>query len=174
MTKSLKIYTVGHSTHPIDEFVHILRAHGVERLIDIRTIPKSRANPQFCHDELARLMHSRRISYRHLKDLGGLRHTNVNSINKAWHNASFRGYADYMQTDEFAKGIEKLIELATEKITAIMCAEAVPWRCHRSMVADALIVRGIKVIDLYSKTNAKSHSLSKLAKVDHWTVTYPA
>lgn len=167
------IYTVGHSTHTLDELVEMLRGHGVERLIDIRTIPRSRHNPQFNRETLSEALHNRRIGYRHMKSLGGLRHPRPDSINAAWRNASFRGFADYMQTPEFTDALEKLIELAAEKPTAIMCAEAVPWRCHRSLIADALIARGYEVRDIMSSTSAKPHELSSFAKVRDQQVTYP-
>jgi uncharacterized protein (DUF488 family) len=167
------IYTIGHSTHSLDELVEMLRAHGVERLIDVRTIPRSRHNPQFNHDTLSKSLHNRHLGYRHMKSLGGLRHAKPDSTNTAWRNASFRGYADYMQTPEFAEALEKLIELAGEKPCAIMCAEAVPWRCHRSLIADALIARGFEVLDIMSVTNAKPHKLSPIAKVRGKQVTYP-
>jgi uncharacterized protein (DUF488 family) len=134
------IYTIGHSTHPIDEFIRILKAFEIEKIIDVRTIPKSRHNPQFNQEELCNELHNQRIEYVHLEGLGGLRHTTKVSINTAWKNASFRGYADYMQTPDFACALGELIDLAKDKRIAIMCAEAVPWRCHRSLIGDALLV----------------------------------
>ena len=173
-TSSTLIFTVGHSTRSLDELVEILRAHGVERLVDVRTIPRSRHNPQFNRESLSKALHNRRLSYRHMKALGGLRHARADSINTGWRNASFRGFADYMQTPAFEEAVEKLIELAEQKPTAIMCAEAVPWRCHRSLIADALTVRGYEVRDLMSATNAKRHTLMPMAKVHGRQVTYPA
>jgi uncharacterized protein (DUF488 family) len=173
-TNKKVILTVGHSTHDIDEFIAILRAHGIERLVDIRSIPGSRHNPQFNRDALSRSLRNHKISYRHLARLGGRRHALKTSINMGWRNASFRGYADYMQTSEFQHGLERLIELAKEKSTAIMCAEAVPWRCHRSLVADALIARGFKVIDIMSITSAKKRNLNSMAVVQKKKVIYPA
>lgn len=167
------VYTIGHSTRTLDELVQILRAHGIERLIDVRTIPRSRHNPQFNRDALSQALHNRRINYRHMKALGGLRRPRPDSNNTAWRNASFRGYADYMQTPEFAEALEKLIELAAEKPTAIMCAEAVPWRCHRSLIADALIAQGHQVTDLMSVTSAKPRALAPMARVHGQQVTYP-
>lgn len=167
------IYTVGHSTLALDDFVRLLRGHGVERLIDVRTIPRSRHNPQFNMDVLARFLRGRRIGYRHMKSLGGLRHPRPDSVNTGWRNVSFRGYADYMQTAEFAAALAKLIELAARKTTAVMCAEAVPWRCHRSLIADALVVRGIDVMDIVGK-GAKPHSLTPMAKVEGGRVIYPS
>ena len=167
------IYTVGHSTHSLDELVAMLRAHGVERLVDVRTIPRSRHNPQFNRETLSKALHNRHLSYRHLKALGGLRHPRPDSTNTAWRNASFRGYADYMQTLDFAEALEHLIALADEMPTAIMCAEAVPWRCHRSLIADALTARGYEVRDIMSLQSAKLHRLSPIAKLMGQQVTYP-
>ncbi len=167
------VYTVGHSTRSLDEFVELLRAHGVERLVDVRTIPRSRHNPQFNRETLGPHLRNRRIGYRHLKELGGLRHARADSPNAGWHNASFRGFADYMQTPEFAAAVERLIELAREKPTAIMCAEAVPWRCHRSLIGDALLVRGIEVVDIYSTKSAKPHVITPMAEVHGTRVSYP-
>jgi uncharacterized protein (DUF488 family) len=170
----LVIHTIGHSTHPIEEFVEMLRSFGIERLIDVRTIPRSRHNPQFNHQELARSLHNRAISYRHLKSLGGLRHARKDSVNTGWHNSSFRGYADYMQTPEFEEGLAGLIALAREKVSAILCAEAVPWRCHRSLIADALVVRGIEVRHILGTGNARPHELTPFARVTGIAITYPA
>lgn len=170
----LTIYTVGHSTHSLDDFVVLLRAYGINRLVDVRTIPRSRHNPQFNRDTLGKFLRNRRISYRHMKNLGGLRHTLAGSLNTGWCNASFRGFADYMQTPEFTAAVEKLVELAKEKITAIMCAEAVPWRCHRSLVADALTVRGIRVLEIVSAAAPKEHTLTPFARVHNTRITYPA
>jgi Protein of unknown function, DUF488 len=146
----LTIFTIGHSTRPIGEFIELLQSHGVAQILDIRTIPKSRRNPQFNTDALADSLLEAGIRSVHLKDLGGLRHPRPDSINLGWRNASFRGYADYMLTPEFAVGLDRAIGLAAERPTALMCAEAVPWRCHRSPVSDALIVRGIRVLEIIS------------------------
>jgi uncharacterized protein (DUF488 family) len=151
-----------------------LRAHGIDRLVDVRTIPRSRHNPQFGYERLGASLRNRRIGYRHLKDLGGLRHARADSPNRGWHNASFRGYADYMQTPAFAGALERLIALAHEKRTAIMCAEAVPWRCHRSLISDALLVRGIEVRHIMSPKSVREHKLTALAKVHDEQITYPA
>ena len=167
------IFTIGHSTHPIEEFVGVLRAHTIALLADIRTIPKSRHNPQFNSDALAASLAAARIGYRHLAALGGLRHARRDSINTAWRNASFRGFADYMQTPEFAAGLDELIEIATANRTAIMCAEAVPWRCHRSLVADALVARGIPVEDILNENRAVPHKITPFAVVSGTRVTYP-
>jgi hypothetical protein len=140
-----RIFTIGHSTHPIDEFVRTLTAHGVEQVVDVRTIAKSRHNPQFGEDEFRKRLSASGIGYGRIEALGGLRHTGKDSQNGAWKNASFRGYADYMQTPAFAAGLDRLIEWGARTRVAMMCAEAVPWRCHRSLIGDALLVRGIDV-----------------------------
>lgn len=168
------IFTVGHSTRSFEELVAILRAHGVERLVDVRTIPRSRHNPQFNRETLSKSLHSRRLSYRHMKTLGGLRHASPDSVNAGWRNASFRGFADYMQSSAFGEALERLVELASQKPTAIICAEAVPWRCHRSLIADALIARGYEVRDIMSAASAKLHVLPPIARVHGQQVTYPA
>ncbi len=167
------VFTIGHSTRSFEELVTLLRAHGIERLVDVRTIPRSRRNPQFNRDTLGPALRNRRIAYRHMQKLGGLRRTRPDSVNTGWRNTSFRGYADYMQTGEFEEALSRLIELAEEKRTAIMCAEAVPWRCHRSLVADALIVRGFEVRDIMSEKSAKPRKLNPMAKVDGTEITYP-
>jgi len=169
----LRIFTIGHSNRPIEEFLRLLNAHGIKRVADIRTIPRSRHNPQFNSDALSESLSAAGIDYTPMKELGGLRHAKSDSINTAWKNASFRGYADYMQTPEFAAGIASLIKLAAEEPTAIMCAEAVPWRCHRSLVADALVIRGIEVEDILSATRAQPHALTSFALVNGTQITYP-
>ena len=167
------IFTIGHSTRPIDDFIGLLHTNGVERLIDIRTIPKSRHNPQFNGDSLARSLRKAHIDYVHLKELGGLRRARSDSPNTGWRNASFRGYADYMQTEDFEKALARAIELANDKPSALMCAEAVPWRCHRSLVADALLVRGIEVLEIVSASQPKPHKLTPFARVRGTRITYP-
>ena len=167
------VYTIGHSTRSIEEFIGLLRQHEIEVLVDIRTIPKSRRNPQYWHDALAVSLAAAGIAYRAVPALGGRRRAAPDSINTAWRNASFRGYADYMQTPEFAAGLGELLAIARERTAAIMCAEAVPWRCHRSLVGDALLVRRIAVIDIISATSARPHALTPWARVAGTTVTYP-
>ena len=167
------LFTVGHSTHPIDEFVSLLAGYGVDLLVDVRTVPKSRHNPQFWGDALSESLAEHAIGYRHQASLGGLRRTTADSVNTGWNNASFRGYADYMQTEEFAAGLGELIELSSEYTVAVMCAEAVPWRCHRSLIGDALLVRGFSVDDIFSATSVRPHTLTKFAEVDGLTLTYP-
>ena len=168
------VMTIGHSTRSIKEFIHLLKAHKVQRIVDVRTVPRSRHNPQFNHEELSRALHSARLHYRHMPSLGGLRHARRDSLNTAWHNASFRGFADYMQTPEFEKSLDKLVELARSERTAIMCAEAVPWRCHRSLIADALLARGIPVWEITSATRTQPHTLTPWGKIVGTQVTYPA
>ncbi|HEV2387009.1 MAG TPA: DUF488 domain-containing protein [Candidatus Acidoferrales bacterium] len=168
------LLTIGHSNRALEAFIDLLRAHRVERVIDVRTIPRSRHNPQFNRETLPPMLRRARIGYRHLKALGGLRHARADSANTGWRNASFRGFADYMQTPEFAAALDRLIELAAEKRSAILCAEAVPWRCHRSLVADALVVRGIPVEHILSGKRAAPHSLTPFAKLKGSRITYPA
>jgi uncharacterized protein (DUF488 family) len=170
---TLTIWTIGHSTHSLEEFVAMLRAHDIEQLVDVRTIPKSRRVPQFNSESLAAALPKLGVEYVHLKTLGGLRHAKKDSVNAGWRNASFRGYADYMGTDEFRQGIERLLKLARTKRTAIMCAEAVPWRCHRSLIGDALLVRGVRVEDIISSTSHREHELTPFAKVHGLEITYP-
>lgn len=167
------IFTVGHSTRPINEFIGLLRSNGLRRLIDIRTIPKSRHNPQFNTDSLAHALRAAGIEYVHLKELGGLRRPKPDSPNAAWRNASFRGYADYMQTEDFERALERAIELARQKRSVLMCAEAVPWRCHRSLVADALVVRGIEVLEIVGPSPPEPHKLTLFANVRGTRITYP-
>jgi len=169
-----RVFTVGHSTHPLDEFVRILQAYGVDRIVDVRTIPKSRHNPWFAEVELRSSLPAAGIDYRRIEALGGLRHARKDSPNAAWKNLSFRGYADHMQTPEFADGIERLLALRADATVAVMCAEAVPWRCHRSLIGDALLVRGVEVQDILTATNARPHTLTRFAVVDGLRVTYPA
>lgn len=173
-TFSLVVMTIGHSTRTLDEFIGLLQAHGVTRVVDVRTIPRSWHNPQFNKDSLPDSLKKVGLSYIHLPELGGLRHAKPDSINVGWRNASFRGYADYMQTPEFEQGLEELIEMARQERVAIMCAEAVPWRCHRSLIADALLVRGIRAEDIMSLTRRTVHTLTPFAKVRGTTITYPA
>ena len=173
-TTKLIVMTIGHSTRPIKEFIHLLKAHEVKRVVDVRSVPRSRHNPQFNRSDLSPALHSARLHYRYMAGLGGFRRALPDSINTAWHNASFRGFADYMQTPEFRKNLDDLISLAKLERTAIMCAEAVPWRCHRSLIADALLARGIEVQEITSATHTRPHTLTPWAKVTGTQVTYPA
>lgn len=168
------LYTVGHSTRSTRELLELLRAHGVEQIVDVRTIPRSRHNPQFNGPALARSLRAARLRYRHLKALGGLRHARPDSVNLGWRNASFRGYADYMQTEEFAAGLTTLEQISRRRPTAIMCAEAVPWRCHRSLIADALTVAGWRVLHIQSRRTARPHRRTPFLRVRAGTLRYPA
>ena len=169
----MTIFTIGHSTRPIEEFIRLLQAHGIQRLVDVRTVPKSRHNPQFGQEQLSASLERDGIHYTHMRGLGGLRHARPDSTNTAWRNASFRGYADYMQTPEFEKSLAQLITFAEGERVAIMCAEAVPWRCHRSLIADALIARDIEPREITSLTTARAHKLTPFARIDGTNVTYP-
>jgi uncharacterized protein (DUF488 family) len=167
------IFTVGHSTLPIEQFIAVLKAYGIEQLADIRTVPRSRHNPQFDGRALARNLTAEQIAYVALPALGGLRHPRRDSPNRGWRNASFRGYADYMQTAAFREAVEELVRMGRQARTAIMCAEAVPWRCHRSLVADALEVRGVAVVEILSETSYRMHTLTPFARIDGESITYP-
>lgn len=168
------VFTIGHSTHPLDEFVGLLRAHGVTRVVDVRTVPRSFYNPQFNQTSLPRSLKKAGLKYAHMPGLGGLRHAKRDSINMGWRNASFRGYADYMQTPEFEESLNEVIRLASQERIALMCAEAVPWRCHRSLIADALLVRGIRTEDIMTLTRSTVHTLTPFAEVHGTLLTYPA
>jgi uncharacterized protein (DUF488 family) len=167
------IYTVGHSTRPADAFIALMTAHGVTALADVRTVPRSRHNPQFNSDALAASLGTAGIAYRPFPGLGGFRRARADTPNAGWRNASFRGYADYMQTREFAEQLEALAALAGAESVAVMCAEAVPWRCHRSLIADALFVRGVRVEEIVSEAKTQPHKLTPFAHVDGTTITYP-
>ena len=167
------IYTIGHSTLTAADFVELLSAHQIQQLADIRTIPKSRRHPQFVREALDALLARHRITYRHFPALGGLRKPRTDSINTAWQNDSFRGYADYMQTEAFAQGVEDLLTFARNKKTTVMCAEAVWWQCHRRLLSDALIVRGVPVLHILSTSVPKPHELSGFARADGSKVIYP-
>ena len=168
------VLTIGHSTRALEEFIGLLQAHGATRVVDVRTVPRSRHNPQFNKDSLPGSLKKAGLGYIHMPGLGGLRHAKHDSLNVGWLNASFRGYADYMQTPEFQQSLEELIRLANQDGIALMCAEAVPWRCHRSLIADALLVRGIRTEDIMSPTRCQVHTLTPFAKVRGTTITYPA
>lgn len=167
------VYTVGHSTRSLDELVALLRSFGISILVDIRTVPRSRHNPQFNTDALATALPARGVRYVHVAELGGLRRAHKDSTNTGWRNASFRGFADYMQTPAFEAGLERLRALAAEGTVALMCAEAVHWRCHRSLVADALTARGAHVEHISTPSRATPHHMIAFAKVQHGRVTYP-
>ena len=169
----LVVFTIGHSTRTWKAFLDLLRVHGIKRVVDVRSIPRSRHNPQFNRETLSMKLRSARIGYVHLRKLGGLRHARRDSPNMGWRNASFRGFADYMQTSDFDAGLERLIKLARQKRSALMCAEAVPWRCHRSLIADALVVRGIRVEDIISGKRSQIHLLTSFGRVEGKCITYP-
>lgn len=172
------IYTIGHSNREIEVFLEMLVAHGIQQLIDVRSIPKSRMFPWFNKENLSKSLKKLHIAYHHMPELGGRRHTTKESKNTGWHHSAFRGYADYMQSDEFYLGLKALNQLIIGKKTVIMCAEALPWQCHRSLIADAEIARGVKVLDIFSKTNVKEHKLTSFAVIDKTKrpirVTYPS
>jgi uncharacterized protein (DUF488 family) len=171
---SVLVMTIGHSTHTIVEFIHLLQAHGATCVVDVRTVPRSRHNPQFKKTSLSRSLKKAGLGYVHAPGLGGLRHAKCDSPNMGWRNASFRGYADYMQTPEFAQSLEELIRMANQDRIVLMCAEAVPWRCHRSLISDALLVHGIRTEDILSATRRQVHSLTPFAEVRGTAITYPA
>jgi uncharacterized protein (DUF488 family) len=172
-TIRLRIYTIGHSTRALDELLAMLRARGVTTLVDVRTIPRSRRNPQFARDSLSGSLPPASIRYLHVPGLGGLRRPRPDSTNTGWRNASFRGYADYMETAEFERNLQTLIGEAARGPVALMCAEAVPWRCHRSLIADALTARGIAVEHILSASATEPHRLTPFARVEGTRVTYP-
>jgi uncharacterized protein (DUF488 family) len=169
-----QLWTIGHSSRPIDEFLVFLTSQGIRQLVDVRTIPRSRHNPQFNTDSLARSLKEATLRYVHRPELGGLRKTKQDSINAGWRNASFRGYADYMQTDGFWNALQELMAESRLRRTVIMCAEAVPWRCHRSLIADALVVNGWTVCHILSETKTRVHSLTSFAMIKNGRITYPA
>lgn len=166
------IYAIGHSTRSIEEFIELLKAHDIEKVIDIRTVPKSRHNPQFNAAALKRALKRAKIGYVHMQELGGFRHARKDSLNTGWENASFRGFADYMQTPAFAKALKKLEKVAAKKRCALMCAEAVPWRCHRSLIADALTLKKWKVFHIQSRKTAKRHKRTPFLKVKRGLLIY--
>lgn len=167
------VFTIGHSTMPIEEFTSVLRGYGITQLCDVRTIPRSRHNPQFNAEGLADSLPAAGIAYVPMPQLGGLRHTRADSPNGGWRNKSFRGYADYMQTPEFRAALDDLVDLGADCPTAIMCAEAVPWRCHRSLIADALTVRAVPVVEILSASKSQMHALTSFAHVEGEAITYP-
>lgn len=167
------VFTVGHSTLPVGQFIAMLQAYGIECLADIRTVPRSRHNPQFNSDALATSLQAASIDYVPMPALGGLRHARKDSPNAGWRNRSFRGYADYMQTTDFRQALEALIAASQRQRVAIMCAEAVPWRCHRSLIADALFARGIEVMHIMGAGPASPHRPTSFAHIEGSKVTYP-
>ena len=169
----LTIYTIGHSTRTLNEFLDLLNVYSITLLVDVRTVPRSRHNPQFNKETLPVTLKSYDVKYVHMPEIGGLRHPKRDSVNIAWKNMGFRGYADYMQTKEFTDNLLKITVLARENCLALMCAEALPWRCHRSLISDALVVRHVKVLHIISKDNTITHELTEFAHVEGNQITYP-
>jgi uncharacterized protein (DUF488 family) len=167
------VLTIGHSTRPLEDFIALLTAHAVTQLVDVRTVPRSRHNPQFNRETLPAALEAHGIGYVHVAGLGGFRRTHPGSLNTGWRNLSFRGYADYMQTPEFAEQLARLLALAHRERIVLMCAEAVPWRCHRSLIADALVVRGLAVEEIQGATRVQAHVLTPFARVSGIALTYP-
>jgi uncharacterized protein (DUF488 family) len=167
------VLTVGHSTQPIEVFIELLAGHGVMQLIDVRTVPRSRHNPQFNEGALPSSLAAANIGYAHASGLGGFRPTTADSPNVGWRNLSFRGYADYMLTTDFAANLAAVIELARANRVALMCAEAVPWRCHRSLIADALLVHGVTACEIVSPKRLQARNLTSFARVRAEEITYP-
>ncbi len=170
----MTIFTIGHSTRPIDTFLRLLTGHQIQRLVDVRTVPRSRHNPQFASQPLADSLQSAGIDYTHLPGLGGLRRPRPDSINAGWRNTGFRGFADYMQTPAFEASLAECIDLAKKERIVLMCAESVPWRCHRSLIADALVVRGHDVCEISSAVRARPHVLTPWARVEGTHIIYAA
>ena len=166
--------TIGHSNRSLEEFLAMLHGHGVELLVDVRTVPRSRHNPQFNLENLPASLAAAGVRHVHMPGLGGLRHARKDSQNTGWRNDSFRGYADYMQTPEFAKNVDELLAMDNDRRVAVMCAESVPWRCHRSLIADALTARGVPVQHIMSAAKANPHKLTSFARVEGERVTYPS
>jgi len=169
----LVVFTIGHSTRTIEEFVELLKTYAVNLVVDVRTVPRSRHNPQFNKETLPNTLKPEGIKYIHMPEIGGLRRPKHDSVNLAWKNMGFRGYADYMQTKEFTDNLLKIIALARENCLALMCAEALPWRCHRSLISDALAVRHVKVEHIISATSCLNHQLNEMAQVEGTKITYP-
>jgi uncharacterized protein (DUF488 family) len=173
------IYTIGHSTRPAEEFLRLLTLHGIGQLADVRTVPKSRRHPHFAREALDPFLTRHGIAYRHFPALGGLRKPRTESVNTAWTHPGFRGYADYMQTDEFARGVDELLEFSQDGdarsrgATVVMCAEAKWWQCHRRLLSDALLVRGVPVRHIVSPAEARPHELTEFARMGHGKVIYP-
>jgi uncharacterized protein (DUF488 family) len=168
------LYTIGHSTRSIDELVQLLKHYKVDELIDVRKIPRSGHNPQFNRENLATSLEHSSIVYRHEPELGGLRKPSGDSVNLGWRNPGFRGFADYMQTDQFSAVLQTLMDRSQDRMLCILCAEAVPWKCHRSLISDALTVHGASVRHIYSLAKAEPHRLSPFAKVEGTRITYPS
>lgn len=167
------IWTVGHSTRTIEEFIGLLTAYRLEVVVDVRTVPRSRKNPQFNKENLEQVLAGAGIEYLHAEALGGLRHPRKDSLNSAWRNESFRGFADYMQTTEFSAAFTWLMAKAEQQQVVLMCAEILPWRCHRSLIADALSIAGFAVIEIFLEEKSREHRLTPFAVITDGKVTYP-
>lgn len=167
------VFTIGHSTRSLRDFIALLESHGVELVVDVRTVPRSRHNPQFNSATLPEALRAAGIGYEHAAALGGFRRASPDSPNAGWRNASFRGYADYMQTAAFDASLGGVIEQAQSKRLVLMCAEAVPWRCHRSLIADALVARDIRVEEIISARRTQAHAMTSFARIEGAAVTYP-
>ncbi len=167
------VFTIGHSTRQLAELIGLLKAHNVDTLVDVRTVPRSRRNPQFNRETLPGALRASGLAYVHEPGLGGFRRAVPDSPNRGWRNASFRGYADYMQSEEFAQHLERVMQRARAERLALMCAEAVAWRCHRSLIADALLVHGFRVEEISSETRSQPHKLTSFAHVEGTRITYP-
>ena len=167
------VFTIGHSTRPLQDFIDLIAGYEIELVVDVRSVPRSRRNPQFNRETFPAALRAAGIGYEHAADLGGFRRAGPASPNAGWRNASFRGYADYMQTAAFIASLERVMELAQSRRLVLMCAEAVPWRCHRSLIADALVVRGIRVKEIVSAKRAQAHTVTSFAQVDGTAITYP-
>jgi uncharacterized protein (DUF488 family) len=174
MEEKADLFTLGHSTRTFDEFLEILKTYGIEHLVDVRTVPRSRRHPHFSQESLVVSLPEAGIQYTHMKELGGFRKPLPDSPNRAWRNESFRGYADYMQTEAFQAALARLIEISAKQSTVILCAEAVPWRCHRSLIADAMLVHGKRAADIFDAKTSKPHKLTPFARVEGERLTYPA
>jgi uncharacterized protein (DUF488 family) len=170
----MTIFTIGHSTRPIETFLRLLAGHRIQHLVDVRTIPKSRHNPQFGGQQLSESLRAAHVNYTHMPGLGGLRRPRVDSVNSGWRNTGFRGFADYMQTPAFEASLGECIELAAGERVVLMCAESVPWRCHRSLIADALLVRGIEACEISSGVSARPHVLTPWARIEGTHIIYAA
>jgi uncharacterized protein (DUF488 family) len=167
------IFTIGHSTRTADAFVDLLRTHGVRQVVDVRTVPRSSRHPHFGGDALARILAAHGLAYHHFPDLGGLRRPRADSRNTGWRHPAFRGYADHMETPAFGRALDSLVSLGAAAPTAAMCAEAVWWQCHRRLLADALVARGVPVAHILSTAPPKAHEMSGFARIEGGALSYP-
>jgi uncharacterized protein (DUF488 family) len=172
VAQALSVFTIGHSTRSIDEFIEMLKSFSMGTMVDVRSFPGSRRYPHFNRDALRDLLATAAIDYIHLPELGGRRKPRPDSLNMTWRNESFRGYADYMETDEFLAGIERLLNLARDRRTAIMCSEAVWWRCHRSMISDYLKAKGVEVIHILAAGKSEAHPYTSAARIVNGELSY--